>query len=68
MTLKIRICLAKSFKIRLLKVAALREYRIECGSGVTLRENESVPCIPLGILGIDIELFKVEISNDIRNG
>jgi hypothetical protein len=68
MTLKVRIGLSEGFEILIREKSLERENRVKSGRAVTFGENESVPVLPLRILGVNIHLMKIEISHNINAG
>ena len=59
--------LTQGFELLLRKIATLRHHRIERGRRVALGKDKTVARFHLGLRGIDIHLFEIEIRQDVRD-
>ena len=58
--------LAQLLQLCGIKVPPFRKDRVECGSCMTLGEDEAVPRFPMGLAGVHLHLLKVESYQDLH--
>ena len=68
MALKVGINMPQGGQILHREEAPIGQSRVQAGGRMTLAQHETVTILPLGILGIDVHFFKIQVGEHIRSG
>lgn len=55
-------------QVLLREVAPQRQRRVQARRRVALGQHETIPVLPLGVLGVDAQFLKVKVRKQVRRG